>query len=111
RTLSLSSILVFAHHRDPPPFPTRRSSDLEKVSGVRSAAGEINHEVVLSVLELAFRELREQVAIACLARTLRALRRVRFRERAGRDRKSTRLKSSHVKISYAVFCLKKNKER
>src|SRR5690606_41488005 len=26
------------------------------------------------------------------------------------DRKSTRLNSSHVKISYAVFCLKKNSE-
>src|SRR5207302_8986027 len=26
---------------------------------------------------------------------------------ASRDRKSTRLNSSHVKISYAVFCLKK----
>src|SRR5690606_41447823 len=30
----------------------------------------------------------------------------RERERK-RDRKSTRLNSSHVKISYAVFCLKK----
>src|SRR5436309_13925061 len=29
--------------------------------------------------------------------------------RAGADRKSTRLNSSHVKISYAVFCLKKKK--
>src|SRR5207302_2528544 len=28
-----------------------------------------------------------------------------------RDRKSTRLNSSHVKISYAVFCLKKKKGR
>src|SRR5436309_8991616 len=28
----------------------------------------------------------------------------------GRDRKSTRLNSSHVKISYAVFCLKKKKQ-
>src|SRR5690606_39288850 len=28
---------------------------------------------------------------------------------AGLDRKSTRLNSSHVKISYAVFCLKKKK--
>src|SRR3989442_10770627 len=28
---------------------------------------------------------------------------------AGRDRKSTRLNSSHVRISYAVFCLKKKK--
>src|SRR3712207_7145645 len=26
----------------------------------------------------------------------------------GRDRKSTRLNSSHANISYAVFCLKKN---
>src|SRR5690349_21965388 len=29
--------------------------------------------------------------------------------RAGADRKSTRLNSSHVEISYAVFCLKKKK--
>src|SRR5690606_41544497 len=28
----------------------------------------------------------------------------------GADRKSTRLNSSHVKISYAVFCLKKKKK-
>src|SRR5690625_6390330 len=28
---------------------------------------------------------------------------------AGTDRKSTRLNSSHVAISYAVFCLKKKK--
>src|SRR2546421_2813618 len=30
---------------------------------------------------------------------------------AGRDRKSTRLNSSHDQISYAVFCLKKKKKR
>src|SRR5438067_9080288 len=29
----------------------------------------------------------------------------------GRDRKSTRLNSSHVSISYAVFCLKKKTQR
>src|SRR5256885_17138393 len=29
--------------------------------------------------------------------------------RVGRDRKSTRLNSSHLVISYAVFCLKKKK--
>src|SRR5690554_7639203 len=28
-----------------------------------------------------------------------------------RDRKSTRLNSSHVRISYAVFCLKKKKKQ
>src|SRR5256885_8879578 len=31
------------------------------------------------------------------------------RRLAGRDRKSTRLNSSHLVISYAVFCLKKKK--
>src|SRR3712207_8403184 len=30
---------------------------------------------------------------------------------ANADRKSTRLNSSHANISYAVFCLKKNKAR
>src|SRR3712207_8217699 len=31
--------------------------------------------------------------------------------RVGRDRKSTRLNSSHANISYAVFCLKKKKKQ
>src|SRR5690349_22533708 len=38
----------------------------------------------------------------------RFLRRPGARQRA--DRKSTRLNSSHVEISYAVFCLKKKKK-
>src|SRR3712207_7779548 len=29
----------------------------------------------------------------------------------GKDRKSTRLNSSHANISYAVFCLKKKKQK
>src|SRR4051812_49502067 len=32
-------------------------------------------------------------------------------EHSGRDRKSTRLNSSHMSISYAVFCLKKKKKK
>src|SRR5256885_4751734 len=41
----------------------------------------------------------------------RRRRRRRARESADRaDRKSTRLNSSHLVISYAVFCLKKKKE-
>src|SRR5207249_9144276 len=46
-------------------------------------------------------------------KTCRGRRRGRFRSgpatcaRRDRDRKSTRLNSSHVSISYAVFCLKK----
>src|SRR5256885_13186988 len=55
------------------------------------------------------------------ARTARALARTCARERSSRgitptvgtpstpDRKSTRLNSSHLVISYAVFCLKKKK--
>src|SRR3712207_8020744 len=33
-----------------------------------------------------------------------------FSARIARDRKSTRLNSSHANISYAVFCLKKKKK-
>src|SRR2546422_4809975 len=52
---------------------------------------------------------------ACIRRPLRAAprgSRSRCRPRAGpRDRKSTRLNSSHGYISYAVFCLKKKKKQ
>src|SRR5439155_22342024 len=41
----------------------------------------------------------------------RARRQARPLRRRARDRKSTRLNSSHVAISYAVFCLKKKKQR
>src|SRR6267378_7652316 len=36
---------------------------------------------------------------------------LRFYPVTFRDRKSTRLNSSHVEISYAVFCLKKKKKK
>src|SRR2546427_8857335 len=36
--------------------------------------------------------------------------RVQIEAENGRDRKSTRLNSSHSQISYAVFCLKKKKK-
>src|SRR3712207_8943057 len=34
-----------------------------------------------------------------------------FHEQFGKDRKSTRLNSSHANISYAVFCLKKRERK
>src|SRR5690606_37842529 len=45
------------------------------------------------------------------SRAVRPMRNMRVFSRfpIGGDRKSTRLNSSHVKISYAVFCLKKKK--
>src|SRR5258707_6143166 len=48
---------------------------------------------------------REQHLRRARARALHALR-LRLR-----DRKSTRLNSSHANISYAVFCLKKKKSK
>src|SRR2546430_6441575 len=45
-------------------------------------------------------------AVALLPR-VRARRGVPAGQKAGADRKSTRLNSSHSQISYAVFCLKK----
>src|SRR2546430_12241302 len=43
---------------------------------------------------------------ACVRRNI-----VQRTHRSWRDRKSTRLNSSHSQISYAVFCLKKKKKR
>src|SRR5215475_8510087 len=50
-------------------------------------------------------------AAATLARISPPASRRRRATRPGGDRKSTRLNSSHVKISYAVFCLKKKKKK
>src|SRR2546427_8361915 len=48
------------------------------------------------------------VAASSLTRQLHAFSRQQVLE--PRDRKSTRLNSSHSQISYAVFCLKKKKQ-
>src|SRR5207249_6819613 len=77
--------------------------------------------VFLSISRLAFfafsscviaRSFFESPNQACLpARTSgvnhRALEPSQWPRQTGGDRKSTRLNSSHVSISYAVFCLKK----
>src|SRR5437868_9742924 len=78
-------------------FPTRRSSDLgargARVEDVRRRAdGEL--QVVAGRRD---RGHRRRPATTCSSPS-------------ARDRKSTRLNSSHVSISYAVFCLKKKKK-
>src|SRR5437763_9479497 len=81
--------------RPPPrstPFPTRRSSDLLVLLG----------EALLRNDEADVPAERFGGAVA--EDLLRAA-----VPRADRDRKSTRLNSSHRCISYAVFCLKKKK--
>src|SRR5215469_17862906 len=52
---------------------------------------------------------RSRAATRRSPRTARPVPAATRRHRA-RDRKSTRLNSSHVEISYAVFCLKKKKK-
>src|SRR5438874_7244723 len=82
-------------------FPTRRSSDLFKVLGVErllsaSAVGSLKHEykpLDIVVPDQFFDRTRGRIST--------------FFGRGLVDRKSTRLNSSHVEISYAVFCLKK----
>src|SRR5690606_40965698 len=91
-------------HRDVHSFPTRRSSDLRndfqiKLRGHRIELGEI--ESVLSDHPAVTQAL--VVAADGPASDGRYLAAYYVLE----DRKSTRLNSSHVKISYAVFCLKK----
>src|SRR5690554_7367165 len=65
----------------------------------------------LSRLSLSSREKKK--AKVDIVKTLHALPRFPYcarKVKRGRDRKSTRLNSSHVRISYAVFCLKKKKK-
>src|SRR5438874_4831135 len=53
-------------------------------------------------------DLRSRRRRGCAGRTAR---RLALSRRHFTDRKSTRLNSSHVEISYAVFCLKKKKKK
>src|SRR5690606_40104155 len=88
-------------------FPTRRSSDLvERQRFVERAS---QQRVALSLAR------RFSLAAAgtkpCQCRQAQQAEGDAWNHprRCTRDRKSTRLNSSHVKISYAVFCLKKKR--
>src|SRR5690606_40337613 len=87
-------------------FPTRRSSDLadlgQGVDVVQRIAAfrQVDHQDVRACRD---RERLDGVAQAALVALLG------LPAHLDEDRKSTRLNSSHVKISYAVFCLKKKK--
>src|SRR5699024_12503954 len=80
-------------------FPTRRSSDLNKEIenfATKEEVLELKHK--LEMKELENKSYLEKIEIL----------EKRVEEDKERiDRKSTRLNSSHVSISYAVFCLKK----
>src|SRR5207249_8986146 len=92
-------------------FPTRRSSDLRQCAGfpVRMVAMIEVTDWAKDILERsheAARRLNPQARIKLATRGSEV--RAMFIDRPGpndQDRKSTRLNSSHVSISYAVFCL------
>src|SRR5690349_22705691 len=82
-------------HRDLHSFPTRRSSDLP--------FGRLSMSTrVPSVSVRLFSSSIISGDLSCFRILSVAMRRA--------DRKSTRLNSSHVEISYAVFCLKKKND-
>src|SRR3712207_8375015 len=70
----------------------------------RSAAGVVDADGVVLVVDRVGERLR-----AALGQHLLVGRAGQVRRQRRRDRKSTRLNSSHANISYAVFCLKKKK--
>src|SRR5699024_12691557 len=84
---------VYAALLDLHSFPTRRSSDLGFTVGSAGSHGNGRPGLLGFVLFLASHRI---LILASRSRELT-------------DRKSTRLNSSHVSISYAVFCLKKKK--
>src|SRR5690606_40095481 len=109
--LSTFSLVRYGSHRDLHSFPTRRSSDLEKtilktwqdtpflLEAERDGSeGKLKKETPLE------KEIRQRFD------ELRLWQHLAEADRRS-DRKSTRLNSSHVKISYAVFCLKKKKKK
>src|SRR5699024_12382126 len=90
-------------------FPTRRSSDLAwgrgflplgMYGGKRLLSNPFDHTHSPFPVTLSLR-------FGSPGRFHLRLRRRRFHRLLPADRKSTRLNSSHVSISYAVFCLKK----
>src|SRR5699024_11766166 len=94
-------------HRYLHPFPTRRSSDLLRRGHPRlRQVSKPSIQAVSRAREAAFLRAAANCGESALdlSENMRIIRSYAFE-----DRKSTRLNSSHVSISYAVFCLKKKK--
>src|SRR5687768_18132619 len=103
-------IQVYCNHRDLHSYPTRRSSDLTVNLAARLESATRGFEGVDLVISPAVEAL---VHVRFVTEPLGAAPAKGFSGMLEmytvRDRKSTRLNSSHGYISYAVFCLKKKK--
>src|SRR5437667_9346969 len=79
--------------------------ELDKLASFTDAPPPAVTRVVFSKVDLAARAYIREL---CRAANLIVREDAKFAAR--QDRKSTRLNSSHITISYAVFCLKKKKK-
>src|SRR5205814_9967725 len=93
------------------PFPTRRSSDLTAPI-LRALAGFgfediafLSERYIEQYQDFIERALDSSITLSDIGKTLS--KEVPATSSVSSDRKSTRLNSSHLGISYAVFCLKK----
>src|SRR5205807_10275177 len=106
----MSSPFCFSYRRplrDLHSFPTRRSSDLRGHHWIWPrctwwSVGQVSPPPVLGdTIGRCLTSVKEEDWLDTLDNS--------FQRKPGADRKSTRLNSSHLVISYAVFCLKKKK--
>src|SRR5207302_7005153 len=105
--LPFLSLFFFLLLRRPPistlfPYTTLFRSFLEHQEHITVHHHDVGFQAAV-FLDVGFRRVHVPDRVAA--------RGVPFGRRAATDRKSTRLNSSHVKISYAVFCLKKKKKK
>src|SRR5690606_40183209 len=103
--------LPSASRRGLPSFPTRRSSDLNDMASLyqatRAGMGVSLLPHYLGGCDPLLRRVPTETQSPDRDIWLVVHPDLRRAPQVGIDRKSTRLNSSHVKISYAVFCLKK----
>src|SRR5207249_11754382 len=108
-SISPTLLIFFFHPSAHPPalhsFPTRRSSDLDRVHESSEACD--GARLVYSQRRRADHLVGAMKQIPRSSVVAGGVRGAPF----DGDRKSTRLNSSHVSISYAVFCLKKKNKK
>src|SRR5437899_7433928 len=97
-----------AAHLNLHPFPTRRSSDLRASASTPGTTTGPPAEREYAVEPVGDATMMPSALYAPTSSPSTATR--NRTTRATPDRKSTRLNSSHLGISYAVFCLKKKKK-
>src|SRR5438045_4737456 len=95
----------YVDHRALHSFPTRRSSDL-----IMIMAPETVSRAWATLPSGPGRRLSSLARKAVFRKSISATGSRQKRRGMTADRKSTRLNSSHLGISYAVFCLKKKKQ-